>query len=298
MNLIRLIRHGQTPWLACWAFVGCLLTSPVWAGPLPMPLEAHLDLAKDVVCGEVVELEPVADERQGHVHYANATIAISETLKGKSKGKIMVRVVVKVDPEYEGNAILHAHRLGDAGIWVIDSAGAVDHSYGMLSLDRKAKVHAMLKDLAERKWSEPVEGVQIWAKQVDAARRPAFLLAVRNNSKENVYFPVSTAHGFVQLTQLTTKGEQTSYVHRSGGEKERVFCHQLAPGEIRYIHPAYSFISIPPAELIARDTFQVVLSCQNTNPLGEAAGRGPASQVRAWCGSLRTEPIDVVLSKK
>ena len=90
--------------------------------------------------------------------------------------------------------------LGDMGIWIVDSAGAVDHVYGMLSLDRKAEVQAMLKG-AIRETMVGTCGGRADLGEASCCGQKPFILAVRNHSKEDVFFPVSTSNGFVQLTQ-------------------------------------------------------------------------------------------------
>jgi hypothetical protein len=295
MRRVKFAYYGLNVGIVAVAMICSLRASLAWAGAGPMPLEAQLDLAQDVVCGELIKLEPIPEVGNNSVHLAIATVAISETLKGDSVGKIKFRVIVKVDSEYEGAAVLQSHRLGEVGIWSIAADGTIDNTYGLLPLERRDEVQRILMMLAERKWSEPVEGVQIWVMEV--AKEAAWghgraILAVRNCSDAVVYFPVPTQYGFVKLTKITKAGEETTDLH-PGFMSRRVYCHPLAPGEIRYIHPVYSFISLTERGKAPVGVFQFVLSCQNSNELGQTGGTGPTSSVRAWCGKLQTAPIAI-----
>ena len=270
-----------------------------YAGPVPMPLEVHLDMAKDVAVGEITEIMESSFQPGNAAHWGYATVAVKETLKGVPAKIAKFLVVVKVDPGYGGSAILHPHEVGDSGIWLIRSDGVNDDSHGLLPENRKTEVQQILTALAERRWSDPVNGLQAWAAVVhpDYHPNPVIVFAVRNTSKADIFLPHESTPGFVTLTATSQDGKATRVTLRSGRQPERVFCNKLSSGEIRYLHPNYSFIDLSwPERRLPPGKYSIVVACKNTQEGEAAEAPGQTVQVAAWKGQLEAPPIEIVLA--
>ena len=283
-------------------FVALTGTYRAYAGAVPMPLEARLDMAKDVVVGELIKIEETdAQPVGGGVHWGRATIAVKETLKGISTKTVQCLVVSRVDPIYRGAAQgWRTFRVGDSGIWLI----GLYESYGLnseelISENLKADIQRILKMLADRKWSEPVNGLQAWSVVVhpDYHPNPVIIFAVRNTSKSDIFFPHETTPSFVTVAANIQDGKATNMILYRGEQRERVFCNKLSAGETRYVHPGSSFIDLSwPEQRLPAGKYFVVVGCKNTQE-GEAAGApGQTVPVTAWKGRLEALPVELVLA--
>ena len=72
----------------------------------------------------------------------------------------------------------------------------------------------MLKALAERRWSKPVNGLQAWSAVAHPGYHPnaVNIFAVRNTSKSDIYFPVEGNRGLIALKATSQAGKVTDVI--------------------------------------------------------------------------------------
>ncbi len=76
-------------------------------GPMPMPLEAQLDLASRIVVGKITEITPVEENLGPGSHCGRATVEVAETLKGDPAKTIQFLVVTKLVDGWQGDPAPH-----------------------------------------------------------------------------------------------------------------------------------------------------------------------------------------------
>lgn len=259
-----------------------------FAGAGPMPLEAHLDCAEKVVSGRIVDIEDSKSGKGGFVHYGKATLAVDETLKGSSSETAMFRVVTWVSEKYGGAAPLRPRKTGDSGVWVIEGDD-VSGPFGLLPKSMEGEARRILKELDERKWSEPVGGLQSWAMEVSPG---TIIFAVRNVSGADIFVPSELTHGFIAAT-LTGKDGKAFNLTLSEGKTEPVaFCKRLPPGKTVYLHPASSSIRLDASQYaLPQGDYSAVIVCKNALDGDTAGTPGERVKVPAWKGELKTPPF-------
>jgi len=284
------------------SLAGVVLVAAVWAaaaeveaGPIPPPVEVDLDLACNVVVGRLVDLGDPGDGRGDGVRYGQATVAVTETLKGPPRESVDFRTIAFVPANWGGAAPLRAHKVGDAGIWIIRDGGGVLFDTGLVPESRKDKVCEMLVMLAGRKWSSPVNGLQAWAGVVlpEHARNPEIIFAVKNVTDHDLFVPIVHSADFVVATVAGVDGRTTEYSFGIVGRaSESVFCQRLAAGRTAYLHPYVSAIDLVGRHNLPPGDYSVVIRCQNAKRGRISAGPpGRSKEVDAWTGSLKAPAV-------
>lgn len=280
---------------AAFIFVG---TYQAAAGPLPMPLEAHLDMATQVVVGRITRIQETDSgpgERRGR-----ATVAIKEVLKGTPAKTVsfVVEMETRVpNSDSEAMAPRETHKVGDFGVWLIDD-DCVSAPYGLLPGDRTEEIRRILKAFEKRKWSERVNGLRAWAMVVrpESLANPVIIFAVKNDSDAGIFVPREFYHGFINASLTGQDGHVSCYVLGKMAQPKRLFCERLPPGKILYLHPDYSFIDLAWQQSVPPGKYSVVLSCTNTQEDGETKGMKRHSvRCTAWKGELKAPPVELVL---
>jgi hypothetical protein len=285
--------------IVLWGFVALAIYDGAGAGPLLPPIEVDLDLAKHIVIGQITAIEEI-DVKPGDgegVRWGRATVAVKEVLKGAPAQTVNFRVASGLK-NYGGSSPPHLRRVGDSGIWLIGSHGAVMWDFGLLPEDRKTDVMEILKKLEERIWSEPVNGLRAWATVVypDYYRNPVIIFAVKNVSDADIFLPVAFEAGFVNVIVTSQDGKISEYKLGSvANESKSVFCCKLSAGEITYLHPNVSFIDLKWRQNLPPGKYTVVVLCKNEKE-GEIADK-PISRVgvAAWKGELKAPSVQLVL---
>ena len=292
------------------------------AGAVPMPLEVNLDMAQYVVIGRITQIEEPNVPKANGISWGQATVEINEVLKGTQAKTINFRVATGRSKNYggsssprRGSSPLRIRRVGDSGIWLIGATGTVSHSFGLLPEAHKSDIKQILKTLAERKWSKPVNGLRAWAGVVypdysrnldNPSRNTVIIFAVKNVSDVNIFVPSELETGFITANIVSQDGKTEDYflsnvVRRNS---ETVFCRKLSPGKTVYLHPEYTCINLAKkqgqlpekSEGLLPGKYSVVICCKNEKE-GEIAD-GPARrvQVSAWKGVLKAPPVELVLN--
>lgn len=277
----------------------------VIAGPVPMPAEAHLDLAKSVVVGQITQITPLDVQIAQGVHYGRATIVVKEMLKGSSDTTIKAIVATSYGPEFNqgaANEPEHPHKVGDSGIWLLSPiaeglfAGTAEDFFPE---QRKADIQRMLKELAQRKWSEPVNGLRASAMVVplEDSANCVIIFAVNNATNKDLYIPVEWSPGLVQVSAKNEQGNVFNFVLRlpDAADSGKLYCSKLSPGQIAYLHPDYSYIDLARRQNLAPGKYSVVVSCKNERTAGEASGIRPGASVpiTAWKGECSAPAVDL-----
>jgi hypothetical protein len=280
--------------------LACAGSAPCVAGPLPMPLETRIDTAKRVVVGQITQMKEAPDVRASQgVLMGRATANIEAILKGDPATTVDFLVVSHVGSDYGGAAALHAHREGDSGVWLLSDQAKELTAVELLPSEREPEVKRILELLANRKWSDPVNGLRAWAAVVRPDQphsNPVIIFAVNNASKLPIYVPFAGQTGLVSATAVDPAGLSQDFVigqTPTGGPT--AFCQKLSPGETLYLHPDYSFIDLAWRQKLSAGQYSVVIKCRNEMD-GEAAnGPGQNMPVAAWKGELSAPPVQLVL---
>lgn len=189
-------------------------------------------------------------------------------------------------------------RVGDSGIWVIQGGWAECR----LDIKLLPVVKAMLATLEKRHWSDPVNGLRAWADAVPAfdeeqtQGRSVVVFAVQNCSKQPLYYPSGVAFGgMVRATAVGEDGASRNYDDVGSTERDpqhKPYCRMLQPGEVVYLHPAYTCIRANRS--LAPGSYRVTVRYRNDDESGVAGREDDA--VKAWTGNLAAEPVTVVVA--
>ena len=283
-----------------------LLMSPhkAVAGALPMPLEAQLDMAKDVFIGQIIQIEK-SDYRQGKgIRWGCAKVEVKKTLKGAPVESTEFYVAIGFDdPNYSRGAASppKIYGVGRSGIWLIGANDVILHAFGLLNEDRKSDVQRILKSLSERKWSEPINGLRAWAVVVhpDYHDNPVIIFAVQNVSESNIYVPSESEHGFIKATAINERGESYGYVlGTTNEESDTVYCRNLPTGQIVYLHPQYSFIDLAWRQKLPPGKYSVIIHCDNTREGRMRVSPTKIGQVSSWKGNLQARPVELIVKSE
>lgn len=117
------IYHGMRRAILLGLFIIVNL-SRATAGPLPMPLEVDLDMARHIVTGRLTQIND--SNVQNGICWGRATVEVKEILKGAPAKTIDFLVVSYIEPNYGGPSILHVNKVGDSGIWLIGRERIID----------------------------------------------------------------------------------------------------------------------------------------------------------------------------
>ena len=270
------------------------------AGPVLMPMAPELDLASNVVVGKITQITPVEENRGPGSHGGRATVEVEETLKGEPAKTIQFLVLTGADAEFQEHCQEHIqeYKVGDRGIWVIGSGWANDG--GAIPDAQKEEIKKVLTDLKNRKWSEPVNGLRAWAAvvQPDYLPNPGIIFAVTNASNVDLWVPHEIENGFVRATVADEQSNVFGLILRAGKSPiKQMYCHQLRPGKILYLHPDGfgGFIDLARFQHLAPGKYSVVISCKNERADGESVGAaaGLNAPVVAWQGEVSTPAVDL-----
>ncbi len=268
------------------------------AGPVPMPLEAQIDLASDVVVGQITKIDPVEENNGPGSHGGRATIQVSEALKGSAVKTIQCFVITSLDPGWQGAASPEQHKVGAQGIWVIQK-GRVEE---LISGDRRDEIRSIVKTLDERKWSPPVNGLSTWAMMVPNSNpNPVIIFAVKNVSDSPLYVPSELQRGFMTATVTDLRDENViGFVLRPeiSNTNTTLFCHTLQPGEVNYYHPNYTSIDLAWHQHLGPGKYSVVISCENYRTDGRADDPQSNGPVKAWTGQANAPAVQLEINAK
>ncbi len=256
----------------------------------------NLDLAKTVVVGTITDIEikeEIAGRHGGKMVIGEATIAVSETLKGETAATVTATVISHMDREYAATcaqAGIPVYKAGDSGIWVIvnedSSNGCVMRPKSSLS---RVKKH--LEYLENRQWSAPVNGLQAWAALTGERRRSA-KFAVKNVAEETIGLPSPLYKGVLTGVVEDENGNCRPLLGvgqpLDRPEPPRVTCTPIEPGEIQYVHPdgINQFYFCLPNDLPSgKYTMRITLA--NDRP-GRTRWREPT---QAWQGEVTSPPV-------
>jgi len=258
------------------------------AGPVPLPLQAELDLAQTVVVGKITGAVCNGDAQQ-----ATAEVTVSEVLKGPKADKILIKIAIEVPPG--AASAQRVYRGDEEGIWIIMSDRRPSQAYGLLGKERLAEVKALLAALEARTWSDEVNGLRAWAGAIRDERldpRPCVVFAVRNVSPSALWLPRSTYPGVVTATLRDAAGEEKEikppvdkqYLSFRGA----TCCRELESGQTCYLHPVgenCGYLRIP--ENLPAGKYTVTVTLTHTAGEGFAAGpRRKSEPVNAWKGKV------------
>jgi hypothetical protein len=189
----------------------------------------------------------------------------------------------------------HVYKQGDSGIWVIMKDSRPSHGYGLLDLKRIGEVKGYLTMLEKRRWSETVNGIQVWV-GVASARRwrgdgHQVMFAARNVGKETVYLPRSIYSGVTSVVAQDENGKQ--FELRGGGLQlephGRMMCQPLEPGRTHYMHwDGFNAMWYKLPEDAPPGTYTVIGTLTNDRTEGQSWGKDPV--VRPWCGEVKSYP--------
>ena len=281
--------------------------SPLFAGAGGGSLELCLEQAQFVVRGQITQIEEKDFPKENQqIHWGIATVPVKEVLKGNPPKTVQFYVVTKVDPSYGGSAIFPARRVGDSGIWIIDPLGRVSPNSLLLSEERAADVRRILNPFSEKGWSEPVNGLRVWAGAIPWH----VVLVVHNVSRADIFLP------FSPLVRQTTVPPEPGFLSamaksRDGGDvalllddrlprSQAVPCVKVSPGKAIYLPGAFGAFGffldrrqqLPPGQ------YSVVVTYKNQQAEGEAKDQAERTErVRAWTGELKAPAVQFVSSE-
>jgi len=293
------INHHQKVFAVC-LFVSLVFAGGgrVFAGPLPMPLEVHLDLATHVVMGEVTQMQESDVQRGSGVRWGSATVTVRETLKGQAAKTLTFLVASWVDPNYGGSSPVRVRKKGDSGIWLIKPGGTVSRTCGLLAENRRDDVQRILKSLEEREWSAQTNGLKAWAGVVQPRyghHNPVIIFAVKNSSDADIHYPVASQPGVVAAVAESPDKMAFKYPAAQRLHSKTVFCRKISPGETVYLHPDYSFIDLAWRLKLLPGNYRVSVTYQNDSDGEAAASPGRRERVEAWKGRIEAPTVELVL---
>lgn len=254
--------------------------------PTPEPLEIRLDYAAAVVLGRITKVEKI--ESPGAVHQERVTLAVKEMLKGAPAATI------------ETTGYSHVgYRVGDSGIWLVDSEGHLVWPHGHLEEGQKPEVQRIVKMLAERAWSAEVHGVRGWAVALSSADLGSreILFAVQNRTKHDVFLPHPNCRAdILTIAVKSADGKEFTFPLKDGTPCPVIHCDKLTAGQTDYLAD-YHIYGKWSAELPS-GKYQVTLAYRNSRDgvLLTAVGM-PDPPVDAWKGELVTPPFEIVVNR-
>ena len=270
------------------------------AGPAPMPVEVHLDLASHVVVGQITGLEQIKGKDISGDRWAIATIHVQKTLKGSNSNSLSVKLITDVNSGPWRPLILRPFKTGDSGIWVVAPDNTVSSwPSGLLPEQRTSEVVEILDRLEKRKWSVEVGGLKAWAGAVtnDHSRTPVIIFAIKNCSNSEIFIPTETERGVISATAVKEDGQTFKYVREVGDANEHVFCRRLGTGDVAYLHPRYTCINLASELKLSPATYQVVINYENSADGVTSAWLGePRTPVQAWKGKLSTPALELLVA--
>jgi hypothetical protein len=237
MNRIALV-VGCFAVLACWA-------TPVQASWAYVPPEILMADADAVVVGKMTQVDKVA---------GTGVVAVTEVLKGP---KDLKKANVKFSA-MAGGGLMHSAMItynnDQEGIWILqkkDAGGAYPLNYPLLRQDmgKRDAVKASLAALANRKWSEPVDGLSASC-LVSAGPAPKSAMGfvfVKNVGKDAVRVNSYLGARTLEVTVVAPDGTETKPDLYSWMARARLRAPQatdypeLAPGAARLVGPQYGF---------------------------------------------------------
>lgn len=283
--------HRFSRVLSSWTMAALALvlwSVDAYCGPVPPPMEVDLDLAKHVVVGRITEFDKEFDP-QGGLQEATATIAVKEILKGPKQTFVKAEAVIGIGKAGWGGAwIPHIRKKGDSGVWILGNAS---EAFGLVPESKLEQVKQAMDFLSKRKWTNAEGGLVAWAGvlypqyEYEPSPHPWIVLAIRNVSDHDIYYPIYGARGTAigkTGTVLRTTPKQ------SGGE--RVFCRKILPRETVYVVNyffTFHFGEVPP------DTYKVSFTYENSQDGETAIDPATYVPVKAWKGTLTPLSFEV-----
>jgi hypothetical protein len=274
----------------CFALIFCSIRAH--GGPVPMPLETELDMAKTVFVGKIIDLTREQEERvsQETWIWGRAVFRASELLKGAKEEQVMATVLMGY--RYTGGppgpaTIYRTYRKGDEGIWVVMWSGRVSHSYGLLEKDRLNEIKADLDALNKRTWSEAVGGLKVSALKGSYYGDGVFF-TVKNVAATPIYLPSENYRGFVSaVARNRTEKEFVLMQNWNLGQSEPklpLISEVLQPGEVRYLGLYIIPKDLPP------ETYSIVVTLANTIAVGKLQGKDQ-KEVKLWTGQVASPKL-------
>ncbi len=275
----------------------------VSAGPIPMPLEAQLDMSEYVFIGKNTQIEKSEFRKSEGIQWGCAKAEVKETLKGVPTKFVEFYAATGFDdPNYKKAASPpKIYRVGMSGILLVGADNVVLHSCGLLAESRKSDIQRIIKNLSERKWSRPVNGLQAWAAAVksDYSENPVIIFAVKNVSDSDIFVPLAHESGFIKATAINDKGEKFNYVLGNvSTQDETVFCSKLPANQIVYLHPQYSCIDLAKHQKLPHGKYSVIIQCNNKCEGCMKITPAKIEHVSAWKGELQAESVELVVKSK
>ncbi len=267
----------------------CCFTHYALAGPLPMPLVCHLDLADRIVVGKIVKMGSLRGEPGNIARDCTATVEVRETLKGRPVKTVDITVAGWLNRK---NAHFMAspptvRKVGDDGIWLINPPWSL--RAGLSSISQRDTFKKLLAELNSRKWSKEVNSLRAWARMVhyphDRPRGSVLIFAVQNASKKRVMYR-ALFRGCV--LRLSARDERGKVYARLAGAGAGHLINWLDPQQIAYVHPAWSYI-LPERHLPALPPGKYSLTVTL-----ESKGSAPD----LWEGKLSAPPVTLVVPAK
>jgi hypothetical protein len=287
--------------------IGVFFIGRAVAGLLPMPLKADLDLAGTVAVGKITAIVKDKEEAGGKIVLGRATVAVSEMLKGPKADEITMTVVMSMDRAFAEGAASppRVYKVGDEGIWLIGADGRPMHGSGLLDKGRLEEVKTALAELDKRKWSDPADGLKVWAGVGTQGGKPgdqqSVIFAVKNVGESEIWLPRSMYEGVVVAVARDSTGTEHTLpgVGLRSTTNDRVTCRLLKPGETRYMHPDYenygAFVvpkDLPPGK------YTVTVTLANAREGTAIFGPHTAEKIEAWKGKVAAPTFTLETPKR
>jgi hypothetical protein len=263
--LSSIIKRNLLPKQVLLCILLLLINHKALAGALPMPLEAQLDMAKSVLIGKITQIEKSDFNKGFGVQWGRAHVEVEEMLKGVPTEFVEFYIAIGFDdPNYPIKAASppRIYGVGRSGIWLVGDNDFVMDYYGLLENYKKTEVQNILKMFEERKWSEPVNGLQAWAMVVkpEYHNNQVIIFAVQNISDSNIFIPSELISGTIMATATNDKGKTYDY---DLGISTSFYNGKLSKNQIAYLHPNYSFIDLAWRQKLPPGRYSVVIQCYN-----------------------------------
>lgn len=261
------------------------------AGPGPMPMETELDRAKAVFVGKLTEL--AKDHQEGRILWGRAAFEVKEWLKGDRPEHMTALAVMDGGNDERIPNEIDSYRTGQEGIWMVNAAGEVGGGNGYFALvDAKQlqKVKDALAEQSRRKWSEPVNGLQLSAVRGNYYGTGIFV-TVRNVSTNPMYLP-RAAQALVTAVARDQAGKEYAFGGKSNlGGSDSMPADILRPGELQYLDEfVYAFPKdLPAGKCTVRATFVSTIA-EGLTPADKPAD---GQTVKLWTGKATSPALAV-----
>jgi hypothetical protein len=256
-----------------------------------MPLETELDRAMIVFVGKLTRI--TKDHERGFVTTGRATFEVSEWLKGDERKDMTALAVMAVGSGYSGAAVLPSYCAGQEGIWVVRASEELSWPSGLIDGKKLQEVKKSLAELRRRKWSEPVDGMQLSA-LYGSYYGTGIFVAVKNSSANPMFIP-RVAKTLVTAVARDEAGKE--YAFGRGGYNTNVPgpmpADLVRPGEVQYLDMYVFPKDLPYGKCSVAATLSSTIP-EGLTPAFELKDR---RTVKLWTGKAVTPAITVDYSK-